>query len=177
MSEMNSQPAPEVPRTEKSLEELLADAETRVQEQREAWLRAMADAENARKRAQADIAGAHKYAVERVIESLIPVMDSLEAALAAPATGGETEVANLRTGVELTLRQLKAAFEKAVVTEMNPAQGEKFDPHHHQAMTAIETDADPNTVVGVMQKGYRLHDRVIRPALVTVAKARTSGPA
>jgi len=153
----------------KSLEALLADAEIRLQEQREAWLRALADAENARKRAQVDIASAHKYAVERIVESLIPVTDSLEAALATEAS----DPATLRSGVELTLKQLKAAFEKTSVAEICPAPKDKFDPHYHQAMAAVEADADPNTVVSVMQKGYRLHDRVIRPALVTVAKART----
>ncbi len=164
------QPAPEP----KSLEELLADAQARVLEQRDAWLRALADAENARKRAQTDIASAHKFGVERIAELLVPVMDSLEAALAAPEAGGTADPDTLRSGVELTLKQLKSAFEKAAVTEMNPAPGEKFDPHHHQAMTAVESDAEPNTVVSVMQKGYRLHDRVIRPALVLVAKARSN---
>ncbi len=152
----------------KSLEELLAEAEAKVQEQRDAWLRALADAENARKRAQADIASAHKYGVERIAESLVPVMDSLQAALADQAS----DLATLRSGVELTLKQLQAAFEKAAVAEINPAARDKFDPHHHQAMMAVESDADPNTVVAVMQKGYRLHDRVIRPALVSVAKAK-----
>lgn len=177
MSETTTNPenaAPGPAEAPKTLEELLADAEARVLEQRENWLRAMADAENARKRAQADVASAHKYAVERIIESLVPVMDSLEAALAAPTSDAAADAETLRTGVELTLKQLKAAFEKAIVTEMNPATGEKFDPHHHQAMTAVESDADPNTVVSVMQKGYRLHDRVIRPALVMVAKARSN---
>lgn len=155
--------------TTKSLEELLADAESRVLEQRDAWLRALADAENARKRAQADIASAHKYGVERIAESLIPVMDSLQAALADEAA----DPATLRSGVELTQKQLGAAFEKASIAEINPALGEKFDPHVHQAMMAVESEAEPNTVVSVMQKGYLLHDRVIRPALVTVAKART----
>ena len=152
----------------KTLEELLADAEARVQEQRDAWLRALADTENARKRAQADIASAHKYAVEKIAESLVPVMDSLQAALAADAA----DPATLRSGVELTLKQLGSAFEKAALAEINPAPTDKFDPHLHQAMMAVESEADPNTVVAVMQKGYRLHDRVIRPALVTVAKAR-----
>ena len=166
--------APPPAESPKSLEEQLADAESRVLEQRENWLRAMADAENARKRAQTDIASAHKYGVERIVESLVPVMDSLEAALATPGSGADTAPDTLRTGVDLTLKQLKSAFEKAAVTEMNPAPGEKFDPHHHQAMTAVESDAEPNTVVSVMQKGYRLHDRVIRPALVMVAKARSN---
>ncbi len=154
----------------KTLEELLAEAEAKVQEQRDAWLRALADAENARKRAQTDIASAHKYGVERLAEALVPVMDSLQAALADHAS----DVATLRSGVELTLKQLGAAFEKASLAEINPAARDKFDPHFHQAMMAVEVDADPNTVVAVMQKGYRLHDRVIRPALVTVAKARSN---
>jgi len=154
----------------KTLEELLAEAEAKVQEQRDAWLRALADAENARKRAQTDIASAHKYGVERLAEALVPVMDSLQAALADQAS----DVATLRSGVELTLKQLGAAFEKASLAEINPAARDKFDPHFHQAMMAVEADADPNTVVAVMQKGYRLHDRVIRPALVTVAKARSN---
>ncbi|MFM9982574.1 MAG: nucleotide exchange factor GrpE [Burkholderiales bacterium] len=154
----------------KTLEELLAEAEAKVQEQRDAWLRALADAENARKRAQTDIASAHKYGVERLAEALVPVMDSLQAALADHAS----DVATLRSGVELTLKQLGAAFEKASLAEINPAARDKFDPHFHQAMMAVEADADPNTVVAVMQKGYRLHDRVIRPALVTVAKARSN---
>ena len=154
----------------KTLEELLAEAEAKVQEQRDAWLRALADAENARKRAQTDIASAHKYGVERLAEALVPVMDSLQAALADHAS----DVATLRSGVELTLKQLGAAFEKTSLAEINPAARDKFDPHFHQAMMAVEADADPNTVVAVMQKGYRLHDRVIRPALVTVAKARSN---
>jgi molecular chaperone GrpE len=168
MSEPTPQTESETAQPAKSLEELLAEAEARVQEQRDAWLRAMADAENARKRAQADIASAHKYGVERIAESLIPVMDSLQAALADQAS----DPATLRSGVELTVKQLGAAFEKASLAGIDPALGDKFDPHHHQAMMAVEADAEPNTVVAVMQKGYRLHDRVIRPALVTVAKAR-----
>jgi len=157
---------------EKSLEDLLAEAETKLQEQKDAWLRALADAENARKRAQADISAAHKYGVERIAESLVPVIDSLQEALAADADAADP--ATLRSGVELTLKQLLAAFEKAGLAEINPAPKEKFDPHFHQAMAAVEADADPNTVVQVMQKGYRLHDRLVRPALVTVAKARTN---
>ena len=172
MSEPIPQPetATESAAPAKTLEELLAEAEAKVQEQRDAWLRALADAENARKRAQADIASAHKYGVERLAEALVPVMDSLQAALADQAS----DVATLRSGVELTLKQLGAAFEKASLAEINPAARDKFDPHFHQAMMAVEADADPNTVVAVMQKGYRLHDRVIRPALVTVAKARSN---
>ncbi len=156
------------PEQGKSLDQLLAEAEVRIEEQREAWLRALAEAENARKRAQADIAQARKYAAERIVEDLLPVMDSLEAALAANGAAPDS----LRSGVELTLRQLRAAFERGSVNEIAPAIGERFDPHRHQAMAAVESDAEPNTVVNLLQKGYSLHERVIRPALVTVAKAK-----
>ena len=145
---------------EKSLEELLAEAQAKIEEQREAMLRAMADADNARKRAQAEAVSGQKYAIERFAENLLPVIDSLQAALQSKDA----------SGVELTLRQFKAALEKASVREIDPKPGERFDPHRHQAMAAVEADAEPNTVVAVMQKGYLLHDRVLRPALVTVAK-------
>jgi molecular chaperone GrpE len=151
-----------------ALEQLLAEAEARVQVQRDAWLRALADTENVRKRAESDIAGAHRFGAERLLGMLVPVMDSLEAALASQVASAES----LRSGVELTLKQLKSVFEKAGVAEISPAAGEKFDPHRHQAMAAVEADAEPNTVVDVMQKGYALHERVVRPALVSVSKAR-----
>ena len=153
---------------EKSLDQLLADAQAKIEEQRNAWLRALADADNARKRAQADIAQARRFAVERFVEDLLPVLDGLEAALATPSENN----AALRSGVELTLKLLRTAIERAGVTEVAPAPGERFDPHRHQAMAAVESDAEPNTVVNVMQKGYLLHDRVVRAALVTVAKAK-----
>jgi len=151
----------------KSLEELLAEAQAKVEEQRDAHLRALADAENARKRAQADISAAGKYAIERLVSDLVPVLDSLEAALATQAA----DAAPLRGGVELTLKQLRSALEKVKVAVVDPAAGERFDPNRHQAMAAVPADAEPNTIVAVMQKGYVLHDRVVRPALVTVAKA------
>jgi molecular chaperone GrpE len=152
---------------EKTLDKLLAEAQARIDEQRDAWMRAMAEADNVRKRAQADVAAAHKFAVERFAEGLLPVMDSLEAALAA----AEGSPKALRDGLELTLRQMKAAFQKANIVEIIAAAGERFDPHKHQAMAAVESAAEPNTVVSIMLKGYALHDRVIRPALVTIAKA------
>lgn len=160
-----SEPTPQsdVPASaeEKTLDKLLAEAQARIDEQKEAWMRAMADAENARKRAQADVQAAHKFAVERFAENLLPVMDSLEAALQSKDV----------SGIEITSRQLKTALEKANIQEISPAVGERFDPHHHQAMAAVESAAEPNTIVAVMLKGYRLHDRTLRPALVTVAKA------
>lgn len=149
-------------------EELLAETQARLDEQREAWLRALADAENARKRAQADISQARKYAAERTVEDLLPVMDSLEAALGAGGADAEA----LRVGVELTRKQLQSAFERAGVAEVNPAPGQRFDPNRHQAMAAADSDQEPNTILTVLQKGYTLHDRVVRPALVTVAKAK-----
>jgi molecular chaperone GrpE len=137
--------------------------------QREALLRALADADNARKRAQAEIAQARKFAAERVVEDLLPVMDSLEAAL---SQGNEAAEAIL-AGVEVTRKQLAGALERAGVGLISAEPGQRFDPHRHQAMAAVESDQEPNTVVAVLQKGYALHDRVVRPALVTVAKART----
>ncbi|MDH3320750.1 MAG: nucleotide exchange factor GrpE [Betaproteobacteria bacterium] len=153
---------------DRPLEELLSEAQSKLEEQREAWLRALADAENARKRAQADISQARRYAAERTVEDLLPVMDSLEAALSAAGTDLEA----LRAGVEITRKQLQSAFERTGVTEVSPAPGQRFDPHRHQAMAATESDQEPNTVLTVLQKGYTLHDRVVRPALVTVAKAK-----
>ena len=153
---------------EKTLDKLLAEAQMRIDEQRDAWLRAVAETENVRKRAQADVAAAHKFGVERFAEGLLPVTDSLEAALAAAADSPQA----LRDGLELTLRQLKAAFQRASLVEIAPAAGARFDPHQHQAMAAVEAqNAAPNSIVSVVLKGYSLHDRIIRPALVTVAKA------
>jgi molecular chaperone GrpE len=154
------QPAESEPRA-KSLEEQLAEAHARLGEQREQMLRAVADADNTRKRVQAEAANAQKYALERFANGLLPVLDSLEAAVKS---------ADL-SGVGLVLRQLVAALDKANIREIDPAPGERFDPHRHQAMAAVESQSEPNTVVSVMQKGYSLADRVLRPALVTVAKA------
>jgi molecular chaperone GrpE len=165
MQEETVQPQP-AENSGKPLEQQLAEAQAQVQTQRDAMLRALADAENARKRFQAEAANSQKYAVERFAESLLPVMDSLEAALVNKDASPEA----LHDGVQLTLRQLKQALEKARVSAIAPVAGERFDPHRHQAMAAVEADSDPNTVVAVMQKGYQLHDRVLRPALVTVAK-------
>jgi molecular chaperone GrpE len=149
-----------------SPQEMMRKLELQAQEHYDAWLRAKAEADNIRKRAQADIANAHKYALEGFASELLPVRDALEAAL----TADNTTIQALRQGVELTLKQVDSAFGKAAIVELNPI-GEKFDPHRHQAMTTIESDKPSNTVVHVLQKGYRLHDRVLRPALVTVAKA------
>lgn len=150
-----------------SLEETLRQAELKAEEHHDAWLRAKAETENVRRRAQEDIAKAAKFAVERFAGELLAVKDSLEAALATEALS----VDSLKSGTELTLKQLVAAFEKASLCEINPL-GEKFDPHQHQAISMVEAEQEPNTVVTVLQKGYLLADRVLRPALVIVAKAK-----
>ena len=150
-----------------SPEESLRQAELRALEHHDAWLRAKAEADNVRKRAQVDIANAHKYATENFASDLLPVKDSLEATLAAENATLEA----LKSGVELTLKQLTTVFEKANLKEVNP-EGQKFDPHRHQAISMLPSDKEPNTVINVLQKGYLLHDRVIRPALVTVARAK-----
>ena len=149
-----------------SPEQVIRKLELQAQEHYDAWLRAKAEADNIRKRAQADIANAHKYALEGFAGELLPVRDALEAALASD----NTTIEALRQGVELTLKQLNGAFEKGAIKEINPV-GEKFDPPRHQAMTTVDSDKAPNTVVHVLQKGYVLHERVLRPALVTVSKS------
>src|SRR5688500_2356976 len=156
---------------EKSLEQLLAETQAKMEQQRESLMRAVAEAENARKRAQTDASNNQKYAIERFADSLLPVVDSLEAALAAAsqAPANANSEALLR-GVEVTLKQLLTALERARVTPIAAAPGERFDPYRHQAMATVESGAEPNTIVNVMQKGYNLHDRVLRPALVSVAK-------
>jgi len=150
-----------------SLNELLREAELRAAEHHDAWLRAKAEAENIRRRAQEDVAKAHKFGVEKLATDLLPVKDSLEAALSTENTTVET----LRSGVELTLRQLESVFERQSLKEINPV-GQKFDPHQHQAISMLPSEREPNTVINVLQKGYLLHDRVVRPALVTVAKPK-----
>lgn len=142
----------------------LARVQAEVAELKDAWLRAKAETENARRIAQADVAKAHKYAIERFAEDLLPVKDALEQTLAARDVSLDT----LRSGAELTLKALQAAFGRAQVAEVNPV-GEKFDPHRHQAMQMVPSDQPANTVVDVFQKGYLVNDRVLRPALVTVS--------
>jgi molecular chaperone GrpE len=159
------EPAVEMP---ESLEARLKKAELAAAEHHDAWLRAKAEADNIRKRARGEVTSAHKFAVEGFASELLAVKDSLEAALAAE----NASVESMRSGVELTLKQLAGVFERFNLTEINPV-GQKFDPHRHQAISAVEAQAEPNTVVQVLQKGYLLHDRVIRPALVLVAKARS----
>ena len=171
-------PGPVVPEVEGASEPaphlaaLLKQAEDEAAGLKDAWLRAKAETENVRKQAQNDIVRAHKYAIERFAQELLTVRDALELTLATPNATTEA----LKDGVELTLKNLNAAFEKARIVEIDPA-GEKYDPHRHQAMTMIESDQPAGTVVQVFQKGYLLNDRVLRPALVAVAKAAEAPPA
>ncbi|WDD96443.1 nucleotide exchange factor GrpE [Burkholderia sp. FERM BP-3421] len=148
-------------------EAALAEAQAKIVELQEGFLRAKAETENVRRRAQDDVSKAHKFAIESFAENLLPVLDSLEAAL-GDTSGDLTKV---REGVDLTLRQLQSALEKGRVTAINPV-GAKFDPHQHQAISMVPAEQEPNTVVAVLQKGYTIADRVLRPALVTVAQPK-----
>jgi molecular chaperone GrpE len=129
------------------------------------YLRAKADAENARRRAEDEISKARKFAVEGFADSLLPVADSLEAGLLIK----DATVEQIREGAQATLRQLTAALERNKVIAINPAAGTKFDPHQHQAISVVPSEQEANTVVSVLQKGYSIVERVLRPALVTVA--------
>jgi molecular chaperone GrpE len=151
-----------------SLEEMLQEAERKAQEHHDAWMYAKAEGENIRRRALEDMDKARKFALEKFSGELLAVKDSLEAALNVESATLES----YKNGVELTLKQLGSVFEKFNLVEINPL-GEKFDPNKHQAISAIEADAEPNTVTSVLQKGYALNDRVLRPALVMVAKAKS----
>lgn len=135
----------------------------------DSYLRAKAEAENSRRRAEEEVSKARKFALESFAESLLPVADSLEAGLQLKEVNAE----QIREGTQATLKQLKSALERNRVTAIDPAVGDKFDPHQHQAISmvplAAESTQEANTVVTVLQKGYLIADRVLRPALVTVA--------
>lgn len=148
-----------------ALQAQLAELQARHAEVSDAYLRAKAEAENTRRRAEEEMAKARKFAIESFAESLVPVKDSLEAAIAIQNATNE----QLLEGVHATLRQLAQALERNKVIELNPAAGSKFDPHHHQAISMVPADQEANTVVTVLQKGYLIAERVLRPALVTVA--------
>lgn len=151
---------------EVSLSEKLQAAEAKASEMQDAFLRAKADTENMRRRAQEDISKAHKFAIESFAESLVPVKDSLEMALKLEVP----TVESLKEGVEMTLRQLTASFEKNKLVELNPQPGDKLDPMKHQAISMVPADQAANTIVTVLQKGYMISERLLRPALVTVAQ-------
>ncbi|SFM86622.1 nucleotide exchange factor GrpE [Rugamonas rubra] len=151
-----------------SLEQQLADTEARLVEMRDAFMRAKADGENIRRRAQEDVSKAHKFAVESFAEAMVPVKDSLEMALKVETPS----IDSLKEGVEMTLKQLSAAFEKNRLLEILPAQGDKLDPNKHQAVAVVPAEQEANTVVSVLQKGYMIADRLLRPAIVTAAQAK-----
>jgi molecular chaperone GrpE len=151
---------------EPTLEQQLANAVAKASELQDAFLRAKAEGENIRRRAQEDIAKAHKFAIEGFAESMVPVKDSLEMALlvATPT------IESLKEGVDMTLKQLASAFEKNKLVEINPQPGDKLDPMKHQAVSMVPAEQAANTIVNVLQKGYMISDRLLRPALVTVAQ-------
>jgi molecular chaperone GrpE len=149
------------------LETQLAAARAEADKNRDEWLRAKAETENVRRRGQEDVAKAHRFGLDSFSSALLPVKDSLDAAL----TVENTSIESFKEGVELTAKQLDSVFEKFAIREI-PALGEKFDPHRHQAIGQVESEQEPNTVVTVLQKGYTLNDRVLRPALVMVAKGK-----
>lgn len=147
------------------LEAQFAELQARHTEVSDAYLRAKAEAENTRRRADEEVSKARKFAVEAFAESMLPVKDSLEAAITLANATNE----QLLEGTHATLRQLTAALERNKVMAINPPAGTKFDPHQHQAISVVPAEQDANTVVTVLQRGYLIADRVLRPALVTVA--------
>ena len=165
-----AEPASAQPLTpvEPTLEEQLASTAARLAEMQDAFMRAKADGENIRRRAQEDVAKAHKFAVESFAEAMVPVKDSLEMALTVEAPS----IDSLKEGVEMTLKQLTSAFEKNRLLEILPVQGDKLDPMKHQAVAVVPADQEANTVVTVLQKGYMIADRLLRPAIVTAAQAK-----
>ena len=157
-------PGPDTEPLDLSLATRLAELEAKHADVADAFLRAKAEAENTRRRAEDEISKARKYAVEGFADSLLPVKDSLESAIAIQSATPE----QLLEGVHATLRQLTAALERNKVLQIAPPAGTKFDPHQHQAISVVPAEQDANTVVAVLQKGYLINDRVLRPALVTV---------
>ena len=148
-----------------SLEAQFAELQARHTEVSDAYLRAKAEAENTRRRAEEEISKARKFAIESFADSLLPVRDSLEAAITLP----NATLEQMLEGVHATLRQLTAALERNKVLVIAPPAGTKFDPHQHQAISVVPAEHEAGTVVAVLQKGYLITDRVLRPALVTVA--------
>lgn len=165
MSNENHTPDTADAAAEPSPEQKLADLEARLAEMSDAYLRAKAEVENIRRRSDEEMSKARKFAVEGFAEAMLPVMDSMEAAIARP----DASIEQVLEGVHATRRQLAAALERNKVVELNPPAGTKFDPHQHQAISMVPADQEANTVVAVLQKGYSIAERVLRPALVTVA--------
>jgi len=150
------------PAIEESTVDPLAELQKELAEVKDQYLRARAETENVRRRGIEDIARAHKYAIERFAEELIPVADSLYAA-------SETDKSE---GLKMTLQQLMSAFEKHKLIQINPDVSSTFDPHKHQAISTVESEQEEDTIVSVLQKGYMIADRVLRPAMVSVSKGK-----
>jgi molecular chaperone GrpE len=150
------------------LEAQLSATEAKLAEMHDAFMRAKAEGENIRRRAQEDVAKAHKFAVESFAEAMVPVKDSLEMALKVETP----TIESLKEGVEMTLKQLNSAFERNRLIEVMPAAGDKLDPNKHQAVAMVPAEQEANTVVAVLQKGYMIADRLLRPAIVTAAQPK-----
>jgi molecular chaperone GrpE len=158
-------PAAEAAPTDPGLAEQLATTQVKLAEMQDAFMRAKAEGENIRRRAAEDVSKAHKFAIESFAEAMVPVRDSLEMALKVETPSIES----LKEGVEMTLKQLTSAFEKNRLVEVLPQQGDKLDPMKHQAVAVVPAEQEANTVVNVLQKGYMIADRLLRPAIVTAA--------
>ncbi|MFN0005398.1 MAG: nucleotide exchange factor GrpE [Burkholderiaceae bacterium] len=171
LSQENAQPHLDAPLdAAETLASALADVavlQAKVSDLQDQYLRGQAEVLNARKRADEEVSKARRFAIESFAESLLPVLDSLEAGLLIKEATPE----QIKEGAEATLRQLKSALERNKVIAIEPAAGTKFDPHHHQAISVVPAEQDPNTVVTVLQKGYLISERILRPALVTVTAA------
>jgi len=160
--------ADQVATPESALEQQLTETQAKLSEMHDAFMRAKAEGENIRRRAQEDISKAHKFAVESFAEAMLPVRDSLEMALKVD----NPTIESLKEGVEMTLKQMSSAFERNKLVEVQPAVGDKLDPMKHQAVAVVPADQEANTVVNVLQKGYMIADRLLRPAIVTAAQAK-----
>ena len=165
MEELDLEQNLETPTVEEITVDPLAEVQAELAQVKDQFLRAKAETENVRKRGQEDVARAHKFAIERFAESLIPVADSLRAAL-------DHATDDAKEGLEITLKQLTSAFEKSQLVEISPKVGDSFNPKNHQAVSMVESEQDANTIVEVLQRGYTIADRVLRPAMVTVSKAK-----
>ncbi len=176
-TEAGTPPATETaaPEAADTLEQQLEAARAEAAENLDKYLRASAEVENVRRRAQIDMDNARKYGIERFAAELLAVQDSLELACRVDIEdAGAEAMQKMREGIELTLRQLESVFQRFFITPIDPA-GEKFDPERHQAMSMVETDeVEPNHIVTVVQRGYLLHERLLRPAMVIVAKAKSA---
>lgn len=168
IEDLNQQEKDTINESSEELQTKLNELEIKHQEVSEAFLRARAEIENNRKRALEEEAKARKFAIESFSKGLLAVKDSLEAALKTE----NQSIESMQEGVETTLKQLKSTFEEHKLQEISPQKGDKLDPHLHQAVAAVPShEQAPNTIMEVLQKGYTIHDRILRPAMVVVASA------